>query len=105
MGKQQPELLIIEIKAYYFSQQVFEAGISIHEISHGLSTRLTGGPENSGCLGWGESAGMGERWGDFLATTTFAVPGSTLITLWVRELQTGTSESETMFTLWYVIHS
>ncbi|KXN82990.1 Extracellular metalloproteinase NpIII [Leucoagaricus sp. SymC.cos] len=47
----------------------FEAGIVIHEYSHGLSTRLTGGPANSGCLGWGESGGMGEGWGDFLATT------------------------------------
>ncbi|SNX87772.1 related to extracellular elastinolytic metalloproteinase precursor [Melanopsichium pennsylvanicum] len=36
----------------------FEAGIVIHEYSHGLSTRLTGGPANSGCLGWGESGGM-----------------------------------------------
>lgn len=24
---------------------------------------------NSGCLGWGESGGMGEGWGDFIATT------------------------------------
>ena len=46
----------------------FEAGIVIHEYSHGLSTRLTGGPANSGCLGWGEAGGMGEGWGDFLAT-------------------------------------
>ena len=46
-----------------------EAGIVIHELAHGLSTRLTGGPMNSGCLGWGESGGMGEGWGDFLATT------------------------------------
>ena len=40
-----------------------EAGIVIHELSHGLSTRMTGGPANSGCLGWGESGGMGEGWG------------------------------------------
>ncbi|SPC66528.1 related to extracellular elastinolytic metalloproteinase precursor [Ustilago sp. UG-2017b] len=46
----------------------FEAGIVIHEYSHGLSTRLTGGPANSGCLGWGESGGMGEGWGDVLAS-------------------------------------
>ncbi|KAH0835577.1 extracellular elastinolytic metallo proteinase [Lanmaoa asiatica] len=46
-----------------------EAGIVIHELSHGLSTRLTGGPKNSGCLGWGESGGMGEGWGDFIATS------------------------------------
>ncbi|EPQ30591.1 uncharacterized protein PFL1_02115 [Pseudozyma flocculosa PF-1] len=46
----------------------FEAGIVIHEYSHGLSTRLTGGPANSGCLGWGEAGGMGEGWGDVLAS-------------------------------------
>ncbi|CAJ0631733.1 6023_t:CDS:10 [Entrophospora sp. SA101] len=45
-----------------------EAGIVIHEYSHGISTRLTGGPANSGCLGWGEAGGMGEGWGDFFAT-------------------------------------
>jgi extracellular elastinolytic metalloproteinase len=50
-----------------------EAGIVIHELAHGLSTRLTGGPANSGCLGWGESGGMGEGWGDFLATTIRSV--------------------------------
>ncbi len=46
----------------------FESGIIIHEYAHGISTRLTGGPANSGCLGWGESGGMGEGWGDFFAT-------------------------------------
>lgn len=45
-----------------------EAGIVIHEYSHGVSTRLTGGPANSGCLGWGEAGGMGEGWGDAIAT-------------------------------------
>jgi extracellular elastinolytic metalloproteinase len=45
-----------------------EAGIVIHEYSHGLSTRLTGGPMNSGCLGYGEAGGMGEGWGDAMAT-------------------------------------
>lgn len=44
-----------------------ESGIIVHgwfelttEYAHGISTRLTGGPANSGCLGWGESGGMGE---------------------------------------------
>ncbi|RHZ75747.1 hypothetical protein Glove_209g57 [Diversispora epigaea] len=45
-----------------------ESGIVIHEYSHGISTRLTGGPANSNCLGWGEAGGMGEGWGDFFAT-------------------------------------
>ncbi|TPX58887.1 hypothetical protein PhCBS80983_g02849 [Powellomyces hirtus] len=47
-----------------------EGGIVMHEYCHGLSIRLTGGPENVGCLGWGESGGMGEGWGDFFATAT-----------------------------------
>ncbi|KAF8632352.1 hypothetical protein AX15_001910 [Amanita polypyramis BW_CC] len=55
----------------------FEAGIVIHELSHGLSTRLTGGPANSACLGWGESGGMGEGWGDFLATMIRSHEGET----------------------------
>jgi hypothetical protein len=32
-----------------------EAGIIIHEYGHGISTRLTGGPANSNCLGYGEA--------------------------------------------------
>nr|7QFY_A Chain A, Extracellular metalloproteinase [Fusarium oxysporum] len=46
----------------------FDAGVVIHEYTHGLSNRLTGGPANSGCLPGGESGGMGEGWGDFMAT-------------------------------------
>ncbi|CAG8594442.1 11678_t:CDS:2 [Diversispora eburnea] len=33
-----------------------------------ISPWRDGGPANSGCLGWGESGGMGEGWGDFFAT-------------------------------------
>lgn len=46
----------------------FEAGVVIHEYTHGLSNRLTGGPANSNCLNALESGGMGEGWGDFMAT-------------------------------------
>lgn len=45
-----------------------DQGIIIHEYAHGISTRLTGGPANSNCLGSGEAGGMGEGWGDFFAT-------------------------------------
>lgn len=55
----------------------FEAGIVIHEFSHGLSTRLTGGPKDSSCLGWGEAGGMGEGWGDFFATMIRSRRGET----------------------------
>lgn len=45
----------------------FDAGVIIHEYTHGVSTRLTGGPANSGCLNVLEAGGMGEGWGDFMA--------------------------------------
>jgi extracellular elastinolytic metalloproteinase len=44
-----------------------DSDILIHELTHGLSNRLTGGPANSDCLGSGEAGGMGEGWSDTLA--------------------------------------
>ncbi|KAG9120581.1 Fungalysin/Thermolysin Extracellular metalloproteinase 5, partial [Ceratobasidium sp. 392] len=44
-----------------------DAGVLIHELTHGLSNRLTGGPMNSGCLAYGEDGGMDEGWSDFMA--------------------------------------
>lgn len=46
----------------------FEAGVILHEYTHGLSNRLTGGGSNTGCLSGTEDGGMGEGWGDFMAT-------------------------------------
>jgi len=45
-----------------------DSGIIIHEYAHGISNRLTGGGDNVGCLGYDESGGMGEGWGDIIAT-------------------------------------
>lgn len=45
----------------------FDASVIIHEYTHGVSTRLTGGPANSNCLNVHESGGMGEGWGDFMS--------------------------------------
>jgi len=45
-----------------------DAGIIMHEYGHGISNRLTGGPNNVNCLRTGESGGMGEGWGDWWAT-------------------------------------
>lgn len=50
-----------DVHGFPYRDGDLEAGIVIHEYSHGLSTRLTGGPANSGCLGWGESGGMGKH--------------------------------------------
>ncbi|KZT03251.1 uncharacterized protein LAESUDRAFT_729281 [Laetiporus sulphureus 93-53] len=52
-----------------YRDAALDAGLVIHELTHGLSTRLTGGPGKSDCLAYSESKGMGEGWGDFLATT------------------------------------
>jgi extracellular elastinolytic metalloproteinase len=46
----------------------FSNDIVTHEFAHGVSNRLTGGPDNVNCLGWGESGGMGEGWGDWFGT-------------------------------------
>ncbi|EGR44217.1 uncharacterized protein TRIREDRAFT_70800 [Trichoderma reesei QM6a] len=54
-----------------------EEGIVIHEFTHGLSNRLTGGPANSGCLSGLEAGGMGEGWGDFYATAIRLKPSDT----------------------------
>ena len=51
----------------------FDNGIVAHEIGHGVSNRLIGGPNAAGCLGTSEQ--MGEGWSDFytLASSPFAV--------------------------------
>ncbi|MFS4482393.1 T9SS-dependent M36 family metallopeptidase [Hyunsoonleella sp. 2307UL5-6] len=43
----------------------FDNGIIIHEYGHGISTRLTGGANNSGCLN--NNFQMGEGWSDWFA--------------------------------------
>lgn len=51
----------------------YDNGIIAHEFAHGISTRLTGGPGNSGCLGGEEQ--MGEGWSDFFSLVTTVEPG------------------------------
>lgn len=41
--------------------------IIVHEYTHGISNRLTGGPANVNALNSTQSGGMGEGWGDFLS--------------------------------------
>lgn len=50
-------------------------GIVAHELGHGISNRLTGGPSAAGCLGNGEQ--MGEGWSDYFALVTSVRPGDT----------------------------
>lgn len=46
-----------------------ENDIVVHEMTHGLSNRLTGGGTGS-CLQSNEAGGMGEGWSDALADWT-----------------------------------
>ena len=55
----------------------FDNGIVIHEYGHGVSTRLTGGPANSGSLDALQSGGMGEGWSDWWALMFTQRPGDT----------------------------
>jgi uncharacterized repeat protein (TIGR01451 family) len=50
--------------AEYFDGSL-DNGIIAHEFGHGISNRLTGGPNNTSCLGNDEQ--MGEGWSDFFA--------------------------------------
>ncbi len=51
----------------------FDNGIVAHEYGHGLSNRLTGGPNNSSCLRNREQAGEG--WSDWLGLILTIEPG------------------------------
>ncbi|MCT7964937.1 M36 family metallopeptidase [Laspinema sp. D1] len=44
-----------------------DSEILLHEYAHGVTNRLTGGPNNDIALEHLQSAGMGEGWGDFFA--------------------------------------
>jgi extracellular elastinolytic metalloproteinase len=50
-----------------------DSGVIIHEGTHGISNRLTGGPSVTGCLSHQEREGEG--WSDFLALAMTTLPG------------------------------
>ena len=53
----------------------FDNGVIAHEYGHGISTRLTGGSQNSDCLNNDEQ--MGEGWSDFFTLVTGAKSSDT----------------------------
>ncbi|KAA8910910.1 extracellular metallo proteinase 1 [Sphaerosporella brunnea] len=55
----------------------FDESIVVHEYTHGLSNRLTGGPSTTSCLSTTEAGGMGEGWGDFYGTAVRINPNDT----------------------------
>ena len=53
----------------------YDNGVIIHEYGHGISTRLTGGASNAGCLSGDEQ--MGEGWSDYFGLIFTIEPGDT----------------------------
>ncbi len=53
----------------------YDNGVIIHEYGHGISTRLTGGASNSGCLSGEEQ--MGEGWSDYFGLVLTMKPDDT----------------------------
>ncbi|MHA6246906.1 T9SS-dependent M36 family metallopeptidase [Pontibacter sp. CAU 1760] len=51
----------------------FDNGIIVHEYGHGISNRLTGGPNMAGCLSNAEQ--MGEGWSDWFGLMMTMKPG------------------------------
>jgi uncharacterized protein (TIGR03437 family) len=47
----------------------YDAQVVIHELAHGLTSRLVGGPDTVGCLGGIQSRGMGEGWSDYFSSS------------------------------------
>ncbi|KAH6578240.1 hypothetical protein BASA60_003724 [Batrachochytrium salamandrivorans] len=55
-------------------------GIIVHEYTHGISDRLTGGPAASGCLWTTEAGSMGEGWSDMMSMMVLAKSSDTATT-------------------------
>ena len=53
----------------------FDNGVVAHEYGHGISNRLTGGANNTNCLGNAEQ--MGEGWSDWFGLMLTIEPGDT----------------------------
>ena len=51
--------------------------VAIHELSHGLSNRLTGGPQAANCMDSDEAGGLGEGISDFVAIVLTMPKGKT----------------------------
>jgi hypothetical protein len=49
----------------------FDGDVVMHEYGHGVSNRLVGGPNVTGCLAGTQAGAMGEGWSDYWALTVF----------------------------------
>lgn len=68
--------LLADSDAYVLFDSDMDNAVITHEYGHGISNRLTGGPENASCLTNAEQAGEG--WSDFFALCLTARPGDSI---------------------------
>lgn len=54
----------------------FDNGVIVHEYGHGISNRLTGGRNQSGCLSQDNDEQAGEGWSDWLALVMTTTPAN-----------------------------
>ena len=59
-----PGVMVTMVRGPVFRDSDLDSGVIVHEYTHGISNRLTGGPSMTGCLGNSEQ--MGEGWSDYL---------------------------------------
>ncbi len=52
----------------------YEAQVVVHELAHGFTTRVVGGPDVVNCLNGLQSAGMSEGWSDYFAASYSSDP-------------------------------
>ncbi|KAJ3496104.1 hypothetical protein NLG97_g2908 [Lecanicillium saksenae] len=92
---QRPQMnMYLFTKSKPWRDSSLDTGVALHEYTHGLSNRLTGGPDNAGCLDTTESGGLGEGWGDFLASlislkSTATRPATVNFGKWIVNNPTG----------------
>src|SRR5262249_19946625 len=59
-----------------------DASVVIHEFTHGVTTRLVGGPNDIHALDDPQCRGMGEGWGDYVACTLLE---TTVVGAWLAD--------------------
>ncbi|KAH6586026.1 hypothetical protein BASA61_006666 [Batrachochytrium salamandrivorans] len=70
--------------------------VIVHEYTHGISHRLTGGASSSWCLSTAEARGMGEGWSDVMALIFLAKSSDTAAT----RIPIGASQSHYVGEVW-----
>ncbi|KAJ1341785.1 hypothetical protein BSLG_010705 [Batrachochytrium salamandrivorans] len=73
-------LKVLETSKEQLSQWRKDSDAIIINCAHGISNRLTGGPDTGGCLNTIEAQGMGEGWSDFIAMFFLAKSSDTATT-------------------------